>query len=168
MPFTRNLFVPEKHDYIRGGKRPKVDCILCAILEGNPSVQSLLIWQNELLAVSVNLYPYNSGHLLLFPKRHIYDPREMTDAEDRGISRLNRHCMDLLDKLYQPLGYNLGFNIGDASGASIEHLHQHLVPRYVKELGFVDIITGSKIIIENPTTTMDRLKEAFAERPLEF
>ena len=168
MAFKRNLFVPDKHEYIRGGKRPKVDCILCGILEGNPAVERLLVWENDLLAVSVNLYPYNSGHLLLFPKRHIRDPREMSEAEERGMSRLNRYCMDALDRLYHPLGYNLGFNIGDASGASVEHLHQHLVPRYVKELGFVDIITGSKIIIENPTHTLERLKEVFAKHPLDL
>ncbi len=162
MPFRRQLFVPAKRDYIKGKKRPPVDCILCSILAGDPQVTSLLIWQDDLFAVCANLYPYNAGHLLLFPKRHIVDPRQLNRHEEAGFFPLLRRCLDVLERLYQPLGFNIGFNIGDASGASIEHLHQHLVPRYHKELGFVDIITGSKIIIEDPQTTMTRIKEAFA------
>ncbi|RCK80593.1 MAG: HIT family hydrolase [Candidatus Ozemobacter sibiricus] len=163
MTFRRQLFVPAKRDYIKGKQRPPVDCILCAILAGDPRVTSLLAWQDDLFAVCANLYPYNAGHLLLFPKRHIVDPRQLNQQEEAAFFPLLRRCLDVLDKLYQPLGFNIGFNIGDASGASIDHLHQHLVPRYHKELGFVDVITGSKIIIEDPQTTMARLKEAFGE-----
>jgi ATP adenylyltransferase len=61
-----------------------------------------------------------------------------------------------------PSGYNIGYNVGEASGASIEHLHQHVVPRYSRELGFVDITAGAKIIIEDPEVTLQNLKAAFA------
>ena len=71
--------------------------------------------------------------------------------------------MDRLESVYQPLGFNIGFNIGEASGASIEHLHQHVVPRYHRELGFVDITAGAKIIIEDPQVTLNKLKDAFAD-----
>ncbi|NLI74825.1 MAG: HIT domain-containing protein [Candidatus Riflebacteria bacterium] len=162
MPFRRQLFVPAKRDYIKGKSRPRVDCILCSILANDPAVTSLLIWQDDLFAVSANLYPYNAGHLLLFPKRHILDPREFEPCEEAAFFPLLKRCLDILEHLYQPLGFNIGFNIGDASGASVPHLHQHLVPRYHKELGFVDVITGSKIIIEDPQVTMTRIKEAFA------
>ncbi|MBF0544830.1 MAG: HIT domain-containing protein [Candidatus Riflebacteria bacterium] len=160
MAFKKNLFVPNKLDYIRGNKRPEVKCILCSILENDPKVESLLLWKNDLIAVSLNLYPYNPGHLLFFPIRHIVDIREMTDIEADNLFKLNKKFMDILDKLYFPKGYNLGFNIKDASGASIDHLHQHLVPRYFKELGFVDLISGSKIIVEDPIVTLGKLKKA--------
>jgi ATP adenylyltransferase len=160
--FHRNLFVPNKREYIKGRLRPKVDCIFCAILQGNPKVDQLLIWKDDLWAVSANLYPYNAGHLLLFPLRHILDLRQMTPEEALGLHRLTTRCLGILDQTYEPCGYNVGFNLGDASGASIEHLHQHIVPRYPKELGFVDIVSGAKIIIEEPGQTMSRLREAFA------
>lgn len=117
------------------------------------------------MAISANLYPYNAGHLLLFPRRHMVDIREMTEEESRRMMQLTGHCMTILDLVYAPHGYNVGFNIRDASGASIEHLHQHIIPRYPKELGFVDIVAGAKIIIEDPETTMKKLRTAFLQTP---
>jgi len=162
MTFKRQLYIPGKRDYIKGDSRPKVDCILCAILDGNDRVDRLMIWEDELFAVSANLYPYNAGHLLLFPRRHIFDPREMTAAEVSRMAEVQKFCLDALDKVYEPAGYNIGSNIGEASGASIDHLHQHIVPRYPKELGFVDICAGAKIIIEDPHVTMDKLRAAIS------
>ena len=164
MTFSRHIFIPNKRDYIKGGKRPAVDCILCSILQSDSRVQQLLVWEDQLFAVSVNLYPYNPGHVLLFPRRHLHDPRELSAEEEQRLNALTRETMDILDELYEPAGYNIGCNIGDASGASIWHLHRHIVPRYPKELGFVDVTAGAKIIIEDPMVTMDRLKKRFAER----
>ncbi len=162
MGFRRHLFIPNKLAYIRGKKRPKVECILCAIVREDPAVDNLLIWRNDLLALCANLYPYNAGHLLLFPLRHIRDPRELTFREMHGMFILVNRCLEILDSLYEPCGFNIGFNVGDASGASIPHLHQHLVPRYPKELGFVDVVGGAKIIIEDPSLTMQKLRAEFA------
>ncbi|HEY9069328.1 MAG TPA: HIT domain-containing protein [Candidatus Ozemobacteraceae bacterium] len=164
MTFKRQLYIPGKRDYIKGQRRPDVDCILCAILDGNARVDRLMIWEDELFVVSANLYPYNAGHLLLFPRRHILDPRELTPAEVTRMAEVQSICLDALDKVYEPAGYNIGSNIGEASGASIEHLHQHIVPRYPKELGFVDICAGAKIIIEDPHVTMEKLRAAIAPR----
>jgi ATP adenylyltransferase len=162
MSFKRHLFVPDKRDYIKNQRRPGVSCILCAILADDPKVQRLMIWQDDLISVSANLYPYNAGHLLVFPLRHIVDPRELTAAETLRWFEVMKRCLRVLDALYEPSGYNIGCNIGEASGASIDHLHQHIVPRYPKELGFVDITAGAKIIIEDPATTMERLREGFS------
>ena len=164
MTFSRHIFIPNKRDYIKGGKRPEVDCILCSILEGDDRVDQLLVWEDPLFAVSVNLYPYNPGHVLLFPRRHMHDLRELTHEEDKQLALLTRETMSILDDLYEPAGYNIGCNIGDASGASIWHLHQHVVPRYPKELGFVDVTAGAKIIIEDPVVTMKNLKKEFSKR----
>ena len=70
--------------------------------------------------------------------------------------------MDILDKEYMPQGFNIGFNIGEASGASIAHLHRHIVPRYKNELGFIDIVGGAKIYIEDPKETVKKIKKSFS------
>ncbi len=86
----------------------------------------------------------------------------MSDEEQVGIQNLLNRSLDILDDLYTPHGYNVGYNIGHFSGASIPHLHMHIVPRYENELGFIDIIAGSKLIVEDPVITQKRLREAFA------
>jgi ATP adenylyltransferase len=157
----QNLFSLNKLSYIKGEK-PKVNCILCSIVKGNKDVVSLLVTERSRTAVCVNKFPYNSGHILIFPKRHITDYRELKTAEQGEIDELLRKSLNVLDSLYTPAGYNIGFNIGDFAGASIPHLHLHVIPRYKNELGFIDIVGGSKIIIEDPVTTMKRLHEAFS------
>lgn len=161
MSFKKHLFIPNKREYLTGKKRPKVECIICAILNENPEVESLMIYRDRLVALCANLYPYNSGHLLLFPVRHIIDPRDMTSDETSQMHQLMIKSMTVLEEIYKPGGFNIGFNVGSASGASISHLHQHIVPRYEKELGFVDIISGSKIVIDDPRVTVSRLKSVF-------
>ncbi len=163
MSFERQLFIPSKKEYISGKKRPKVQCILCEVCNNNPEVDNLLIWKNEIVAASVNLYPYTSGHVLIFPIRHVLETNQLTDEEVMLMHRLQVFTVDVLKKLYNPGGFNIGYNMGYSSGASIEHLHQHIVPRYQRELGFVDIISGSKIFIEDPKITMKNLQKAFKD-----
>jgi ATP adenylyltransferase len=161
--FNGNLFVPGKLPYVRKGDRPAVDCILCAVLSNDSRVCNLLLWHGYGFAISLNMYPYNPGHLMVFPERHICDVREMSSDEVQQEAYTRTLAMKALDQVYQPQGYNLGYNIGKASGASIEHLHMHIVPRYSNELGVVDILSGNKIIIEDPTETREKLRTIFTQ-----
>jgi ATP adenylyltransferase len=160
--FNGNLFVPGKLPYVRKGDRPAVDCILCAVLSNDNRVRNLLLWHGNGFAISLNMYPYNPGHLMVFPERHLCDIRDMTAEEVQQEASTRKLAMQALDEVYQPQGYNLGYNIGKASGASIEHLHMHIVPRYSNELGVVDILSGDKIIIEDPIETRDKLRTVLA------
>ena len=166
MAFKKQLYIPNKRDYILGKDKPNVSCILCSVLEDHPDVTNLLIWKNSKIAVCANLYPYNAGHLLIFPFRHIKDPRELEQDEIIAMHKALNFSMEKLEEIYHPSGFNIGFNVGEASGASIEHLHQHIVPRYSRELGFVDITSGSKIIIEDPNTTLEKMRDAFSSLKL--
>jgi ATP adenylyltransferase len=156
-----NLFIPNKMDYVRGKTRPDVDCILCAVVDGSDQVNRLEVYQTALFTISLNLYPYSPGHLLVFPNRHIVDVRELAEAEVVELHQLQCLCIETLDEVYQPRGYNIGYNMGNASGASIDHLHLHIVPRYPRELGFMDVIGGARIIVEDPNVTQQRLRHAF-------
>lgn len=163
MSFDRQLFIPSKKGYVKGENRPKVDCILCEVCKNNPEVDNLLIWKNEIVAASVNLYPYTSGHIFIFPVRHVTETSQLNDEEVMQMHRLQVFSVEVLKELYKPGGFNIGYNVGYSSGASIEHLHQHIVPRYPRELGFVDIISGTKLFIEDPKDTMKNLLKAFKD-----
>ncbi|MBI4860660.1 MAG: HIT domain-containing protein, partial [Candidatus Riflebacteria bacterium] len=113
--------------------------------------------------VSANAHAYNPGHLLLFPLRHVVTLGELTEDEALELHRLQVDSFGVLRGLYGAVSFNVGLNLGPASGASIEHLHLHVVPRYDRELGFMDIIGGAKIMVEDPTQSRDRLHTAFLE-----
>lgn len=156
----QHLFVPGKRQYIHHRKNYP-GCILCDILSNSPEVTNLTIYKTKLFSISLNLYPYNPGHLMLFPNRHIVDPREYTPAELKELNQLQNIALGVLEQLYQPRGFTIGYNIREASGASIKHLHMHIVPRYYNELGFLDILGGSKIIVEDPIETKLKLQAEF-------
>jgi len=145
------------------GIRPAVDCILCSVLAREKKVDNLLVFENELLAVTLNLYPYNPGHLMIFPKRHLEDVRNLNNDEWQALKPLQELALSVLDKIYKPTGYNLGFNIGRSGGASIAHIHFHIVPRYQNEIGFLEIFSDARIIVEKPKVSLKKIRAAFKE-----
>ena len=153
-----NLFVPDKLEYAKG-ERPPVECILCAVAQKSEDVVSLEIARYQGFVVSANLYPYNPGHMLIFPERHIEHPNRLQSQEVVALHHLQMLVMDVLETLYGAESFNSGYNVGASSGASIDHFHVHVVPRYDKESGFIDIIGGAKIIVEDPQVTCRRFRE---------
>ncbi len=153
----------EKLGYIRG-KRSE-GCVLCLIRNADPAVVDLTVHRDELFSVAVNLYPYNPGHLLIFPVRHLVDLRQYTAAEQDRLWRLCNHFLGLLDRLHHPKGYNIGYNMGPDAGASIDHLHLHVIPRYPHELGIADLLAGKRVLVEDPRETARRLRELVAQLP---
>ncbi|TGK34472.1 HIT domain-containing protein [Leptospira gomenensis] len=145
----KNLFSIHKLEYARG-KRPDVDCILCGICRKDPEVPNLTVSETEHTVVSVNLYPYNPGHLIIFPKRHVLSYEELSDEEALEIHRGTGKAISILKKLWNVQGFNLGYNLGKNSGGSIPHIHQHIVPRFPNEAGFLDVLANSRIVIYEP------------------
>ena len=149
--------------YVKG--RQPAGCILCLARDQNTDVADLSIWRDDLFIASVNLYPYNPGHLLLYPLRHVEDIRELTAAEEQRLLRLQRWLLGMLDKACAPYAYNIGYNMGTAAGASISHLHLHIIPRYPRETGIADLIAGRRVLVEDPRETTRRLRELVAQEP---
>jgi ATP adenylyltransferase len=156
----RQLYIPTKLSYVKGD-RPEVDCILCAVCLRDRKVTKLEVHRTKRWVASVNLHPYNVGHMLVFPIRHIIDIRELTKAESSELHSLQALCLDVLDEVYAPAGYNIGFNINRPAGASIEHLHLHVVPRYPNEAGFLDVLSETRTIVEGPKQTVRKLRRHF-------
>ena len=160
--FRDYLFNTEKIKYIKG-KKPGFPCVLCAIRDKHPEVKRLEIYRDQYFIAALNLFPFNPGHLVIFPSRHVEDFSELTDNEALRMHRLTSKAISILKKEFNPSGFNTGCNLGNGSGASIAHIHQHVVPRYDNEIGFIDVLSGSRVYVEDPIEVMERLKKGFAE-----
>lgn len=122
-------------------------------------VISLKIYEDKICFVVLNLYPFNPGHLMCVPNRHIIKYTDLKKEEIVHISRTIQGLQNLLDDIYHPQGYNLGINQGKDAGASIEHLHFHLVPRYGSELGYIDIFSKTRIVPEGLDSVRKKLMD---------
>jgi len=162
----KNLFSFNKLDYVTGKNKPDVKCILCSIINKDERVISLEVKRFKNFLICANLYPFNVGHILIVPVRHIESVKSLSDEEALQLHYLTNESIDVLTELYSPGGFNVGYNIGSCSGASIEHLHMHVVPRYSRELGFIDILGGAKLVVEHPQITTEKLRNAFLKRNL--
>jgi ATP adenylyltransferase len=149
-----------KLGYLKGEKTH--ECILCLVRDGSDKVERLIVHDTEKFIVSLNLYPYNPGHLLIFPKRHIIDLRQLDSTERDELNSLIDLALNALEKSFTPAGFNIGFNMGLAAGASIAHLHLHIIPRYPREIGIAELIGGKRVLVQNPLETFELLKKSFS------
>jgi len=158
MSFEDWLRALGKLEYVQGKDRPEVDCILCAVRDNYEGVENLKFYEDELIFICLNLYPYNPGHCMVVPNRHILTFQELNKGELVRVFRAIQGLQLLLDDLYSPKGYNIGFNEGLA-GASIPHIHCHLVPRYGSELGYIDIVGKTRVVVEGLDSVKKKLNE---------
>lgn len=162
-PFRRYLFNTEKIKYIKGNK-PSFDCILCAIRDRAGGVESLEVYRTDKFIVSLNLYPFNPGHLMIFPLRHVEDFLNLSDEEALEMHSLTGKAISILRDEFNPSGFNIGCNLGSGSGASMAHIHQHIVPRYENEIGFIDVLSGTRVYVEDPRDVLKRLIKRFNKK----
>jgi ATP adenylyltransferase len=149
----------EKLAYLREHRRD--GCILCMVRDKDDAVSDLTVFKAEGITVCLNLYPYNPGHVLVFPDRHVVDIRGLSGDERKNLDALVDLSLTVLDEEYQPSGYNVGCNMGFDAGASINHLHMHIIPRYAREIGIAELLAGKRVLVENPLETQIRLKKTF-------
>jgi diadenosine tetraphosphate (Ap4A) HIT family hydrolase len=123
------LFAPSRGKYV--GKKPKVECLLCAIRDKNPEVWTRRIYDDDRVMVIMNIFPYSPGHVQVIPSRHVEDLKELSDDELEYTLDFVQRSTDFIKKIMRPDGFNIGINLGK-SGASIKHLHAQVVSRYKK------------------------------------
>jgi len=138
-------------------------CIACAALEAGISKESLVLHRGRTVFAMLNRYPYNTGHVMVCPVRHLKDPSEMTDEELLETMRLVSRFSDLLRSSMRAAGINAGLNLGAASGGSVDHLHFHVVPRWVGDTNFMTTVGGTRVIPEDPVEACAKLKAALAK-----
>ena len=154
------LFNTEKIKYV-GKKSDKHTCILCAIRDKAEDVVNLEVYRTNRFIVSINLYPFNPGHCMIFPLRHCENIHELDKEDIVALHELTIKAIDIIKEEFNPSGFNVGFNIGLWSGASISHIHLHIVPRFPNELGFLDVISHTRVMVVDPLVVCANLKKRF-------
>jgi ATP adenylyltransferase len=141
--------------------RPK-GCVFCEAIKAGSGPESLLLYHNDHAMVIMNKFPYNTGHLLVLPRRHCGDLLQLDQAERHAMSDLLHHAVQAVTDVYQPGGLNIGVNHGAVAGAGIpEHLHYHVVPRWAGDTNFFPLIAQTKVVIETLEQTFARLRPYF-------
>ena len=159
---TKQLWAPWRLEYVQQADETP-GCALCAEASGDiPIDESLLVHRCDAAFVIANKFPYSSGHLLVAPVRHVGSLGELTDPEAGEIHRLSVAAVDALGSIYEPDGFNLGWNLGRVAGAGIvDHVHLHVVPRWSGDTNFMPVLADVKVIPEHLLATRDRLREAW-------
>jgi ATP adenylyltransferase len=113
--------------------------------------------------VVMNLYPYNGGHLMIAPRRHVGTLAEASALELADLMALARRVEDVFREVYKPDGINLGMNLGRSAGAGVaDHIHMHMVPRWNGDTNFMTVVAGTRVIPEEPEQACLRLRRYFA------
>lgn len=161
-------WTPHRMAYIRGENKPShtragQDCPFCRI-PGLPDEEGLVVARGSAVFAVLNLYPYNSGHLLICPFRHVADYPELTDEETRELGSFTQRAMIALRTAFAPGGFNIGMNQGAVGGAGIAgHLHQHIVPRWGGDANFMPVIARTKMLPATLPDTRAALADAWSE-----
>jgi len=134
-------------------------CVLCRALEHAADPDSLVVQVAALNFVVMNLYPYNAGHVMIAPRRHLGTLAEATSEELSEMMALARRLESVMARVYTPDGINLGLNLGKAAGAGVaDHIHLHMLPRWAGDTNFMTTVGGTRVIPEDPVEACARLK----------
>jgi len=155
------LWSPWRLEYITGGGR-KADCIFCEVARP-PEPDSLVVFEGSACYVILNLYPYNNGHLMVVPYRHVATLTGLTGDEMNEVGQLTQRCEAALGEVYQPHGFNVGINLGAAAGAGVrDHIHVHVVPRWNGDTNFMPVVGNTRVLPEDLGASAARLRPVFA------
>jgi ATP adenylyltransferase len=145
------LWTPHRMAYIRGEDKPATaeagdQCPFCRV-PGQSDDEGLIVARGEHCFVVLNRYPYNAGHLMVCPYRHVPNYVDLTDAETIEFGRLTQKAVRVLQAVSGPQGFNIGMNQGGVAGAGIAaHLHQHVVPRWGGDTNFMPVVAGTRVL----------------------
>ncbi len=159
------LWTPWRMRYV-GGNAAEDDCIFCNRLRGNDDAHSLVLWRGDVSYVIMNLYPYNTGHVMLVPNEHADSPETADPAALAEMAALLPGLLRALRRVLGCHGFNVGLNVGAVAGAGIAaHLHQHVVPRWTGDANFMPILASTMVLPEVIPVTYAKLR---AELEREF
>lgn len=160
---TERLWAPWRMEFIRKDRPASHGCVLCEYVGVAPSAGSLLLARRRHAYVVLNRYPYNSGHIMVVPNRHVHDPTQLSLEESQALWQLFTESIAALREATKCQGINCGVNLGRAAGAGIEeHVHVHLVPRWDGDNNFMPVLGDARVVPEALERTREQMAPFFA------
>jgi ATP adenylyltransferase len=154
------LWSPWRHAYVTRTESES-GCVFCEALLHDAG-RALVLVEASTCYVILNLYPYNSGHLMVVPRRHVGTLAALESAEIAEIAEWVRRSEMALNEAYEPQGINVGMNLGRPAGAGVlDHLHVHLVPRWTGDTNFMSVVGNVRVLPEDLSRTAERLRPIF-------
>lgn len=142
-------------------KKSRAGCIFCRAVKvpASRDPKNLVLYRSPLSFMILNLFPYNNGHLMLVPKRHVASLEKLNEKERLDLLNLHDLALRILRKALHPKGFNIGINLGRSGGAGVlGHIHLHIVSRWEGDTNFMPVLTGTKIISDSLQETYKRLR----------
>ena len=159
------LWAPWRMQYVAGAAKSE-GCIFCEKWKAGEDAENLLLCRGETCFTILNLFPYNNGHLMVVPVRHVADIVDLAPAEHAEMFRQMQRAVTALRETMRPHGFNVGFNLGQAAGAGIaDHLHLHVVPRWTGDTNFMPVLGDTRVISEALEETYRKLKKELSCHP---
>jgi ATP adenylyltransferase len=160
------LWSPWRLAYVSSASAGDVACIFCEAAASE--AHDLVLIRSRACYAILNLYPYNNGHLMVAPNRHVANLAATSADEQAELMRLTRHAEIALTEAYTPQGINIGINLGRPAGAGVlDHLHVHLVPRWNGDTNFMTVVANTRVLPEDLSQTAARLRPIFERLALE-
>jgi ATP adenylyltransferase len=162
------LYTPWRMKYVTSTPEKTEGCIFCNYLSADPGRdwQHNLVYRGQTTFTMMNIYPYNTGHLMILPNAHVATLPEISPSAHFEMMTLTSYFTELLTQVFNPDGFNVGINIGRAAGAGIEsHLHLHIVPRWSGDSNFMPVIGETRVLPEELTETYDKIVARLKKQP---
>jgi len=165
----KQMWAPWRLEYILSLSKDKLSqdveekkiCVFCDRAQGKPNVKNLVLYKGKKSYIILNRYPYTNGHLMVIPYRHISDFTKLTQEELKEMGLLKSKAVAALKKVYNPEGFNIGMNLGQAGGAGIkDHLHYHVVPRWLGDNNFMSVVSNTRVIMDSLENTYRKIKKS--------
>lgn len=156
------LHAPWRIAYIKWFSKRGRKCFLCEASREKDDVKGFVVHRGRSCFVILNKYPYNNGHLMIAPYKHVGKISDLESDELLEIVELLKLSIAVLETEYKPDGYNVGLNLGRAAGAGLEeHIHLHIVPRWIGDTNFMPVLADTKVIPESLEESWKRLRDRF-------
>lgn len=157
------LWATWRMEYITGNKKSD-ECVFCSAPKQDNLEETLVLYKAEKCFVIMNLFPYNNGHIMVIPYRHISDITLLTEEEYTELMKLTQLSVKAIKKSLNPEGFNIGMNLGRPGGAGIaDHIHMHIVPRWTGDTNFMPVIGDTRVISEHIEATYKKIRNALME-----